>query len=303
MSACNDADSASGTDPDGRTSLALNRDKSPRARTCPTPRLDRAAEIVDYETGEVTLKPVGCGRNGCPVCRRRNVQQTAAKMAIVQTLSDRPVTHAVLSTTRDWVETDTLREGWRQMSRGAKRHILGEAPRYSWHREWSVKPISGTELRRTHYHSTWALENDDQAQAMAELSNEVWGRLAGAHSDKAHGWKRVWDAGGLARYLAGLVGHHLKEGQAPPPGWTGRRFGTSRGFYPIDPLELDRQAKVAVSDDRMVWHLERAMADDEAIPDGLPAAIWDELLTARLEEARSRPPVRVVRVDPSTWAR
>jgi hypothetical protein len=298
-----EAERAPGDDPAADALLVLNRDKSPRAGACPAPRLDRAAEIIDFETGEVTLKPVGCGRNGCLVCRRRNVQQTAAKMGIAQSLSDRPVTHAVLSTTRDWVETDTLREGWRQMSRGARRHILGEAPRYSWFREWSVKPIAGTELRRTHYHSTWALENDDQAQAMVELSIDVWGRLAGAYSEHAHGAQRIWDAGGLTRYLAGLVGHHLKEGQAPPPGWTGRRFGTSLGFYPIDSLELDRQAKAVVSDDRMLWHLEQAMARDDAIPDRLPVEIWDELLTALLEEARSRPPVRVVRVDPSTWAR
>jgi hypothetical protein len=222
-------------------------------------------------------------------------------MGIAQTLSDRPVTHAVLSTTRDWVETDTLREGWRQMSRGAKRHILGEDPRYAWFREWSVRPIAGTDQRRTHYHSTWALDNDDQAQAVVELSLEVWGRLAGAHSDQAHGWQNVWDAGGLTRYLAGLVGHHLKQGQAPPPGWTGRRFGTSRGFYPLDPRELDRQAKTAVRDDRLRWYLERTMADDDTVPDHLPADIWDDVLTARLELARTRPPIRIVPVPPNHW--
>jgi hypothetical protein len=44
------------------------------------------------------------------------------------------------------------------------------------------------------------------------------------------------------------------------------------------------------------------MADDDAIPDHLPADIWDDVLTTRLEEARSRPPLRVVRLRPDhTW--
>jgi hypothetical protein len=221
-------------------------------------------------------------------------------MGLVQTLTPRPVTHAILSTTRDWATTETVREGWRQMSRKAKRLGIVE-PRYAWFREWSVKPIHGTDLRRTHYHSTWALDDDDQAQAVAEISHEVWGRLTGAHAAEAHGWTRIWDAGGLTRYLAGLVGHHLKEGQAPPPGWSGRRFGTSRGFYPDDPRELGRQAKALVRDDRLRWHLERTMADDDTIPDHLPSDIWDDVLTARIDEARARPPVRIVPVHPDHW--
>jgi hypothetical protein len=286
--------------PLGDTSLALNRNKSERALACPTPRLDRAAEIINYDTGQVTLQPLGCKRNTCPVCRRRNVQQTAAKMGLNQTLTDRPVTHAVLSTTRDWVDQATLSAGWKEMHRLVRRDVCPDA-RYAWFREWSVKPIRGTELRRTHYHSTWALDNDEQAAAVARISNRVWAKRAGAHSDQAHGWKAVWDAGGLTRYLAGLVGHHLKQGQAPPAGWTGRRFGSSRGFYAIDPRELDKQARDLVRDDRLRWHLERTMADDDTIPDHLPGEIWDEVLTDRLTTARARPPIRIVPVSPNHW--
>jgi len=295
-----DADAEPGSAPAEAHLLAHYRDKSPRSSTCPTPRLDRAAEIVDFETGEVTLQPVGCGRNPCPVCRGRNAQVTAAKMGLNQALTDHPVTTAVLSTTREWVDDATLREGWRQMSRSVRKHVAPEA-RYAWFREWTPGRNDG--IRRTHYHSIWTDLDDDQAQAVAAISREVWTRIAGAYSEHAHGAQRVWDSGGLARYVAGLAGHHLKAGQAPPPGWLGRRFGTSRGFYAIESRELDRQAKAVVRDDRLRHHLERVMADDDTIPDHLPVEIWDELLTARLEEARSRPPVRVVRVDPSTWAR
>jgi hypothetical protein len=227
------------------------------------------------------------------------VQVTAAKMALNQRLTDRPVTHAVLTTTRDWVSEGTLREGWAQFARRVRREVNDQA-RYAWFREWTEGRNDG--IRRTHYHSTWALDDDDQARAVARISNEVWERVAGAWSPDAHGWQRVWDSGGLARYVAGLVGHHLKANQAPPPGWSGRRYGTSRGFYAIDSHELDAQAREAVRDSRIAHRLERAMVDElQHIPGQLPSDIWDELLSERLEAARARPKPRVVRL-PQGWS-
>lgn len=263
---------------------------------CPSPRLDRAFVV---HGGEVVAIP--CGRNTCPYCRRRNVQVTAAKMALNQSLTDRPVSHAVLSTTRDWVDEATLREGWAQMARRVRREVCAEA-RYAWFREWTEGKRDG--IRRTHYHSTWALDSDEQGQAVACISNEVWARLAGAWSKRAHGVQRVWDSGGLARYVAGLVGHHLKANQAPPPGWSGRRYGVSRGFYATDSRELDRQAKAVVRDDRLRWRLERELVGDPGWGDpDAPIAfeIFDEVLTERLEAARSRPAPKVVRL-PRGWS-
>jgi len=261
---------------------------------CPTPRVDREAEVVDYVTGEITRVPLACGRNSCPHCRRRNVQVTAAKMGLNETLTARPISHAVLSTTRDWATQDVLRAGWKEMARLVRRDVTTTA-RYAWFREWTTGKSDG--IRRTHWHSVWALDGDDQAQAVAEISRRVWTDRTNAYSEKAHGWTPVWDAGGLTRYVAGLVGHHMKREQAPPPGWAGRRFGTSRGFYAIDSRELDAQAKAAVRDERLRHHLERAMADDDSLPDGLPETIWDELLTDRLRRAAAaREHVRIVRV-------
>lgn len=280
----------------GEALLALKHDKSERAG-CPTPRPGWAAEIIDAETGEVSLAPLGCGRNSCPICRRKNVQLTAAKMGLNQTLTERPITHAVLSTTRDWVSQETLRAGWKEMYRLVRRDVCADA-RYAWFREWTTGNKDG--VRRTHYHSTWALDDDDQAAHVAAISNAVWKSRTNAWSEKAHGWKPVYDAGGLTRYIAGLVGHHLKANQAPPPGWVGRRFGTSRGFYAIDTRELDRQARAIVRDDRLVHHLERVLIDRIDPPDGLPIEILDDVLTPMLQEAleraRSLPPPRIVPV-------
>lgn len=276
-------------------------DPSCRPDGCPTPRLDRAHEVVT-EDGELVRVPIRCWRNSCPYCRRLNVQLTAARMGLNQGLTDRPVTHAVLTTTRDWLSEQELRDTWKEFARRVRKHVCAEA-RYAWFREWTEGRSDG--VRRTHYHSTWALDGDDQAAAVAEISRELLTERANAYSVHGHGWARVWDAGGLTRYIAGLVGHHLKASQAPPPGWSGRRFGTSRGFYGIPVDELDRQARELVRDERLTHRLERALIEELDPPDGLPAEILDDVLTplldAALERARSRPPARVVRL-PIGWA-
>jgi hypothetical protein len=270
--------------------LALNHDKSP---SCPTPRQDRAFVLP---TGEMV--PIPCHRNACPYCRPRNVQITAAMMGINAARSDKPPTYAVLSTTRDWVDEHTLRNGWKDMARRVRREIAPDAG-YAWFREWTTGRNDG--VRRTHYHSTWSgISDDAQASGVAEISNDIWKRLAGAHSEKAHGYKRIWNAGGLARYVAGLAGHHMKQGQAPPPGWSGRRFGTSRGFYAVDARELRAEAESVVRDERLVHRLTREIFDQSGI-DHLPEEIVDELLTVQLEEARQRPRPTVVRT-PRGWS-
>ncbi len=297
MASCSadEAERAPGDDPAPDALLAHNQDKSPRLDRCPDPRIDRA-----YLTADGEVLPIACGRNRCPYCRRRNVQVTAAMMGLNAARSETPPRQAVLTTTREWVDDATLREGWRQFARQVRKEVAPES-RYAWFREWTTGRADG--VRRTHYHSIWSHLDDDQGQAVAAISRDVWSRIAGAYSEKAHGAKPIWDAGGLARYVAGLAGHHLKAGQTPPPGWLGRRFGTSRGFYATPAADLRKEATAVVRDDRLRHHLERAMVSDSALPDELPLEIWDDLLTARLEEARSRPPVRVVRIDPSTWAR
>ena len=295
MPACDAERSPDGHEQDAV--LALNHDKSgssAKPPECPTPRVDRAYLIPD--TGEMV--PIPCGRNSCPHCRPRNVQITASMMGLNAIRTDSPPTAAVLSTTREWVDDAILREGWAQFARRVRREVE-PATRYAWFREWTTGKRDG--IRRTHYHSIWSHLDDDQAQAVAEISREVWARLAGAYSEKAHGAKRVWDAGGLARYIAGLAGHHLKSEQAPPPGWSGRRFGTSRGFYAIDVRELRKEATAAVRDERLQHHLERMLADELPGPAELPSEIWDEALTAALEVARSRPKPTVVRV-PKGWS-
>lgn len=290
--------------------LALNHDKSERGSGCPTPRPDRAHLTADGE-----LLPIRCKRNRCPSCRPRNVQVTAAMMGLNAARSAKPPRVAVLSTTREWVEDATLREGWKEVARRARKYVDPDAS-YAWFREWTEGRNDG--VRRTHYHSTWSTDAV-HGEALAEISREVWSRLTGAYSPKAHGHQPIWDAGGLARYVAGLAGHHLKSNQAPPPGWSGRRFGTSRGFYATDALELRKEAEAAVRDERIAFRLRQAIEPPhltaETIIERMQGAEldamqalrqlvdehYDQELTQLLEEVRKQPPVRVVRIKPGTF--
>lgn len=277
------------------SSLALYPDKSPAWPGCPTPRIGRAWVGEDGE-----LLPIPCGRNSCLYCRPRNVQITAAMVGLAASRSPHPPTYAVLSTTRDEVDQATLRNGWKDVARRVRREVCPRVD-YAWFREWTTGRHDLRGVRRTHYHSIWTRLNGAQAAAVADVSREVWARLAGAWSKQAHGYERIWDAGGLARYVAGLAGHHLKTGQAPPTGWKGRRYGTSRGFYAGDARELRAEAEAVVRDERIAYHLRQELLG--AAPDELPRAILDEQLTARLSEARARPKLRVVAVREDFWER
>lgn len=268
--------------------LALDHDKS-RLAGCPTPRPDRVLVLWDG-----TVRDIGCGRNTCPVCRRRNVRITAAMLGITAEERAEPPTHAVLSTTRDWIDEKGLRLAWQALREGVQRDV-GRKVAYAWLREWTEGKRDG--VRRTHYHSVWCGLSDAEAAAVAARSLRVFGERAGATSEKAHGWQRVWDAGGLARYMAGLVGHHLKEGQAPPPGWSGRRFATSRSprFYVGDAVKLRARATAVAGEDALRHRLEEDVLFGSA--DRLPEEIRDAQLTRLLREVRAQPAPRVMSRD------
>lgn len=216
---------------------------------------------------------------------------------------DAPPSLVVMTSTRDWVDDATLREATRQFARAVRRDVTPTFD-YCWLREWtSGHGRNSGGIRRTHKHWLVKRAGEEHADGIRQVAIDVYGRITGATH---HHVQRVWDAGGIGRYVAGLVGHHLKLGQAPPPGWQGRRHGTSRGYYASPASDLREQANHAVRDSRLRHRLERELADDTASwgdDFAIPADLWDDVLTRRLEEARARPKPPVVSVPFDYWLR
>jgi hypothetical protein len=212
--------------------------------------------------------------------------------------ASRPIRIALLTTTRDWLDDATLREGTAQFVRKVRREITGDF-QYAWMREWTTgRARRSGGVRRTHKHWLPKGVSEDDADALLGVAADVWGRIAGA---ERHFVKRVWDAGGLARYMAGLVGHHLKETQAPPAGWRGRRVGTSRAYYIKPAAELRARAEELTRDRALVHRLEAELTDE--LPDGITEDVFDDVLTLRFEQAKAQPPPRVVAVPRDYWER
>ena len=117
--------------------------------------------------------------------------------------SSRPVRIALLTTTRDWLDDDTLREATAHFVRKVRRDVTPDF-QYLWMREWTTGRAGRSGgVRRTHKH--WLAKGvEGDGEALVGAAADVWGRMAGAEK---HFVKRVWDAGGLARSMAGLVGH------------------------------------------------------------------------------------------------
>jgi hypothetical protein len=81
------------------------------------------------------VAPIPCGRNTCAICRRRNVLVTASMVGL-DAVEDAPQL-ALTTTTRDWIDDATLREGTAQYVR-AVRGEVEPGFQYLWQREWTT---------------------------------------------------------------------------------------------------------------------------------------------------------------------
>jgi hypothetical protein len=146
-------------------------------------------------------------------------------------------------------------------------------------------PLSGG-LRRPHWNALFkGIPVGDLEQAR-EVVARVWCGQVDAEPSRQH-VGAVSDAGGLMRYLAL---HFQKESQAPPKGWRGHRFTSSRGYFPDGAQAARERAKASLRLGRAVFWAnavaERAWLDDDVVMDGeeLQALIEECLLE---EAARS----------------
>lgn len=82
--------------------------------------------------------------------------------------------------------------------------------------------------RRPHWNVFLKGIDPDNVALSRAIVREVWCRYVDA-DPQAQYVEVLRDAGAAATYVA----HHFhKRDQAPPAGWTGQRFNSSRGYYP-----------------------------------------------------------------------
>lgn len=108
-------------------------------------------------------------------------------------------------------------------------------------------------LRRPHWNLLLKGIPAAEVDAVREIVPRVWCN----HVDALPGLQHVGpvrEAGGLMRYLAL---HFMKESQAPPKGWKGHRFTSSRGYFPEGAPAARKRARDVLRLERELWRLDR----------------------------------------------
>lgn len=116
------------------------------------------------------------------------------------------------------------------------------------------------------------------------VSGRVWCKHVDALPERQHAGL-VYDSGGLGRYLAL---HFQKESQAPPKGWRGHRFTSSRGYFPDGVKVAREKAREAMAVERAVFWanaVAEAVWQDQGV--GLVGEELEELVQQRLGRNRS----------------
>jgi hypothetical protein len=122
----------------------------------------------------------------------------------------------------------------------------------------------------------------DQVEELRDVAARVWCGRVDAEPDRQYAGT-VHDAGGLMRYLAL---HFQKQSQAPPPGWRGHRFTSSRGYFPEGSQAARERARRSLRLGRAV-HWANAVAEGAWQDEGviLTGDELEELVEAYLDRA------------------
>jgi len=121
--------------------------------------------------------------------------------------------------------------------------------------------------RRGHMHLLARGLDPGRAADANELAGREWKRLTGATRVEAEAIRTE------AAVIAYLGRHHVKQAQAPPESFTGRRTRPSRGWYgPLDSKQVRQRATTVVADraHRARVVQQRAAAFGELVAEGLP---------------------------------
>lgn len=232
---------------------------------------ERPSFGVVWRHADGTFSPVRCGRsNSCAYC----AWQAAAENMLVVGLDarERMPAHGITLTTRDPdFDQGRFRKAVSQWARWLRREV--GPMEYLGLIEWtSGKGERSGGHKRMHQHTlVKGIPGDADLDQLWREQKKVWERLTGA-------WRvELRELRTPAGAIAYMVGHHHKAEQAPPPGWSGKRFRPSQGYFGRPVAQLREEAREQrAAHLRVRWLLEQ-LAEQDIDPDQLDAEIWEQL--------------------------
>lgn len=219
-----------------------------------------------------SYRPVRCGRsNSCAYC----AWQAAAQNMLVVGIDarERMPRHGITLTTKDPAFDQTrFREAIAVWFRWLRREV-GPA-QYLGLLEWTTgRAATSGGHRRMHQHTlVKGLPDDVDLDDLWRHGKTRWERLTGAYRIELRELRTPMGA------LAYTVGHHHKGDQAPPPGWSGKRFRPSKGYFERPIVELRAEAARDRSRRVRLLKLVDELQEQDVDPDQLDEELWQQLL-------------------------
>lgn len=217
---------------------------------------DTPARGVMWRHADGSYSPVRCGRsNSCAYC----AWLTTAENMLVVALDarERMPRHGITLTTRD---PDFDQARFRVVVAQWIRWLRKEFPvQYLALMEWtSGKSATSGGCRRMHQHTlVKGIPDDADLDQVWREGKRRWEKLTGAHRIEVRELRKPAGA------IAYLVAHHNKTEQAPPDGWSGKRFRPSKGYFTRPVPQLREQVRMTRSRAVAMYKLTSQLAEQD----------------------------------------
>jgi hypothetical protein len=236
---------------------------------------------VRLASGE--LRPVPCGRrNSCPYCAWKAVAQNMAVVA--RDARDRQPTHGITLTTRDpRFSPERYRKACSQWFRWLRSEV-GDVE-YLALMEWTVRS------RLMHQHTLVKGLPSGSCDPLWRAGKRRWEKLTGAYRVELRELRTPAGA------IAYMVAHHHKREQAPPAGWSGKRFRPSRHYFERPIAQLRAEVKADHAERARVERLVREAAEHDLDEHELQELLELPVAKAEVVKLRRTPRGRVCTED------
>jgi hypothetical protein len=224
-----------------------------------------------------------CGRsNSCGNCARLSAIENALVLELDAREGTPPTLIATLTTVAPKTDDGDLRRSIEQVTKALRRRWSDVE--YLCFIEWTTgRAARAGGHRRVHAHELLKGIPEVEFERAEEIVRDVWRARTGAHRVEV---RPLHSAGGATAYLAN---HHAKRGQGPTPGWHGKRFRPSRGYFGRPgTLPLLRERARAVLADRRRWRSVEERVELVLLAEGAAAESVDLVETSEGEFVQRR---------------